>query len=78
MNIFHLLSHGRSITKFESLRDLYLLLNVKNNPRKDWTDSSGWEMAECMHEVVLQNMKTIVRDFTFFALNADEVTTIDN
>jgi hypothetical protein len=35
-------------------------------------------MAECMHEVVLQNMKTIVRDFTFFALNADEVTTIDN
>ncbi len=78
MNIFHLLSHGRLITKFESLRDLYLLLNVKNNPRKHWTDSSGWEMAKCIHKVVLQNMKTIVQDCIFFALNAYEVMTIDN
>ncbi len=78
MNIFHLLSHGRPITKFESLKDLYLPLNVKNNPRKHWTNSSGWKMAKFIHEVVLQNMKTIVQDCTFFALNADEVMTIDN
>jgi hypothetical protein len=35
-------------------------------------------MAECMHKVVLQNTKTIVQDFAFFALSVDEVTTIDN
>jgi hypothetical protein len=63
---------------FESFRELYLLLNVKNNPKKHYTNSSGWEMAKCMHKVVLQNTKTIVQDFAFFALSADEVTTIDN
>jgi hypothetical protein len=66
------------MTSFESLRDLYLLLNVKNNPRKHWIDNSGWEMAKCMHKVVLQNMKTTMQDFSFFALNANEVMTIDN
>jgi len=35
-------------------------------------------MAECMHKFVLQNTKTIVWDFAFFGLNADEVTTINN
>jgi len=30
----YFLCHGQPITKFESVRDLYLLLNVKNNPRK--------------------------------------------
>jgi hypothetical protein len=64
--------------EFESLKDLHLLLNVKNNPRKHWADSCGWEMAECMHKFVLQNTKTIVWDFAFFALSAYEVTTINN
>jgi hypothetical protein len=35
-------------------------------------------MAKCMHKSVLQNTKTIVWDFAFFGLNADEVTTINN
>jgi very-short-patch-repair endonuclease len=64
--------------EFESLKDLHLFLNVKNNPRKHWMNSSGWEMVECMHKFVLQNTKTIVWDFAFFALNANEVTTINN
>jgi len=66
------------MTEFESLKDLYLLLNVKNNLRKHWTNSNKWEMAKCMHKIVLQNTKTIVGDSTFFTLSVNEVTTIDN
>lgn len=52
---FSFVKPWRPMTEFEFLRDLYLMLNVKKNPRKHWTDSSGWEMVGCMHKVVLQN-----------------------
>jgi hypothetical protein len=34
---FHSLNHGQPMTKFENLRDLYALWNVKNNMMKHWT-----------------------------------------
>jgi hypothetical protein len=34
VHIFHLLNHGWLMIKFESLKDFYVLLNVKNNPKK--------------------------------------------
>jgi hypothetical protein len=33
---FHSLNHGQPMTKFENLRDLYVLWNVKNNMKKHW------------------------------------------
>jgi hypothetical protein len=57
---FHLLNHGRPMTEFECFRYFYLLLNVKNNLRKHWIDDNKWDMAKCMHKIVLQNIKIIV------------------
>jgi hypothetical protein len=64
--------------KFEMLKELNSLLGLKNNPRKHWTNTSGWGMAKSVHDVVLENTKIIVQKSRFFALNANELTTIDN
>jgi hypothetical protein len=77
-SIFHLLSHGQQMIKFEFFKDLYGLLRLKNNPRKHWTNTNGWGMAKSMHDVVLENMKIIMQKFGFSALSANELTTIDN
>ncbi len=59
-NIFHLLSHGQLLIKFKMFIDLYNLLGLKNNPRKQWTNTSGWGMAKSVHDVVLENTKIIM------------------
>jgi hypothetical protein len=53
--LFHVLSHGRPMTEYEALRDLLKCLKTKHLPAKHWSDNSGWELAEHMHLVVLEN-----------------------
>ncbi len=57
-SILHLLSHGQLMIKFKVFKDLYNLIGLKNNPRKQWTNTSGWGMEKSMHDVVLENTKT--------------------
>jgi hypothetical protein len=64
--------------EFVMLKDLYDLLRLKNNPKKHWINMSGWGMVESMHDVVLENKKTIVQEFGFSTLSVKEMTTIDN
>jgi hypothetical protein len=50
--------------EFESFKDLYVLLNVKNNPIEHWTNKKGRKygcgMAKNMHDVMLKNTQKIV------------------
>jgi hypothetical protein len=39
--------------EYESLRDYFLLLKVESMPLKHWSDISGWQIVEAMHDVVL-------------------------
>ncbi len=39
--------------EYESLKELFLLLKVKNTPLKHWLDSSGWQIVEAMDNMVL-------------------------
>jgi hypothetical protein len=58
----------------------YELLKVKNTPLKHWIDSSGWQIAKAMHDVVLSKTIFMISKVNFVtanAANADEVTTID-
>ncbi len=64
VNIFHLLNHGWLMIELESFKDFYVLLNVKNNPRKQWTNKKGRKygcgMAKNMHDIMLKNTKIVV------------------
>ncbi len=39
--VLHILLHGRLLLEYESLREMFLLLKVKNTLLKHWLDSSG-------------------------------------
>ena len=58
--------------------EVCFLLKVKHNPAKHLTNTSGWEMAEAMHEIVLQSTRDAITDCNFISCSADEVTTINN
>jgi hypothetical protein len=52
--IFHLLIHGRPMTNYENLKDLFQLLKVKSVSKMHWSNASRWGMVEVMHIVLLE------------------------
>jgi hypothetical protein len=45
--------HGRPMLEYESLKELFILLKVKNNPLKHWLKISGYRIAKTnMHDVI--------------------------
>lgn len=45
---------------------------------KHWTNCLDWEMAEAMHEIILQSIVEAIRGCHFIYVSIDEVTTINN
>ncbi len=76
--IFHLLSHGHLMFKYEAFKELFSILKVKNSLKKYWTNGSGWGMVKAMHDVVFRSIRANVQVANYFFLSADEVTTLDN
>jgi hypothetical protein len=54
---YHLLAYKCPMIDYESLKDLFQLLKVKNVSKKHWIDGSRWGMVEVMHEVLLEVTK---------------------
>ena len=71
--LFHVLSYGCPMTKYEALRDLLKCLKTKHLSTKQWFDNSEWELAEHMHLVVLEKLKTTIRSARFIAISCHEV-----
>jgi hypothetical protein len=76
--LFHVLSRGRPMTKYEVLQDLLKCLKTKHLPTKHWSDNSDWELAEHMHLVVLEMLKATIRSAHFIVISCDEVTLCDS
>jgi len=71
---FHMLVEGRPMIDFESMNKLVHFLDVKNFPKTHWSNTSGWEMASCMHDLVVNKTKTFVEVVRFISHSYDEVT----
>lgn len=69
---------GRPMTDYESSNRLLNFLKVDHLPKKHWTDSSGWQIAEVMHGEVNQKMQEVLANSKYLAVTCDEVTSIDN
>jgi hypothetical protein len=50
--LFWILSQGKPMSDFEACRELFMQLSVPHCPRKHWSASSGWDMADNMSEVL--------------------------
>jgi hypothetical protein len=62
------------MTNYESMSKLLHFLDVKNFPKTHWSNTSGWEMASCMHESVFNKTKSLVESGKFISFSNDEVT----
>jgi len=49
---------------FEHMK-LFEFLMFAHIPRKHWTNSSGWEIATTLHNLVLNQMKLVVEKIGF-------------
>jgi hypothetical protein len=76
--LFWILSQGHPMSDFEASRELFLQLSVPNCPKKHWSASSGWEMADSMSIILVDHTKKILAEAWFYAISVDEVTTIDH
>ncbi len=69
-----MLVEGRPMTNYESMNKLLHFLDVKNFPKTHCLNTSGWEMAFCMHELVFNKTKFLVESAKFISFSNDEVT----
>jgi hypothetical protein len=65
------------MTSFEGLKDLFIVLKVKHNPKKYWSDFIGWGIIQIMNDLLESIWKTI-NVASFLSINAKQITTINN
>jgi hypothetical protein len=63
--------------EYELLRELFLLLKVKNTLLQHWSNRNGWYIAKAMHDVVLSKTLFIILEANFVIVSANEVTIVD-
>jgi hypothetical protein len=51
---------------------------LKNNPKKHWIDTIGWEIAKHLQNQILAASKVAIHGAMFVVLTCDEVFTLDN
>jgi hypothetical protein len=73
-----MLDKSKPMTNYENMNKLLHFLDVKNFPKiTHWSNVVCWEMASCMHDVVVKKTKSLVEGVMFISFSWDEVTTID-
>jgi hypothetical protein len=77
-SVYILLRDGRPMTDYSGMKDLVEFLEVPNCPRKHWGQSTGWGIAECLHEVVLERTQDVISSARFVSVSCDEVTSQNN
>jgi hypothetical protein len=68
-----MLKHGGPMTKFEHIKGLFDSLKIHHTPKKHLTNSSGWEMAIAMHDVILKRIVLLIQQAKFISIICDQV-----
>jgi len=76
--VFHILAEGRPMIEYEFLNSLFNFLQVRHIPKKQWSDNSGWAMAEVLYSLVKTKLVETVANAQFFAITCNEATSVDN
>jgi hypothetical protein len=51
---------------------------VADTPKKHWGEASGWDFAQAMAKVCLDQLEAGIAKALFISVSADEVTAVDN
>ena len=71
--VFHLLFFGRPMLEYEHMHGLLEWFDCLKLPIKHWCNTSGWEMAKSLYNVVQNHTKVVVSGTKFLSLSCDEV-----
>ena len=75
--IFHLLLEGRPMLEYTAIEPLLNFLDVPKLPKQHWSDTAGWELADCLFHQVQRKTAEVISKACFFSVTCDEVTTLD-
>jgi hypothetical protein len=62
----------------DKTHNLFVQLNVPNNPIKDWFIEFGWEMTNYMCEEVLKKIQIVMAKASFLSLNVNEIINVND
>ncbi len=65
--------HGGPMTEFEHMKGLFDSLEIHHTPKKHSRNSSGWEMAIAMHNVILKRIVLLLQQAKKISIICDEV-----
>ncbi len=65
----HMLVEGKSMIDYESMNKLLHFHNVKNFPKTHCSNIASWEMATCMHDLVVNKTKSLVEGARFISFS---------
>jgi hypothetical protein len=63
--------------EYEALKPLFQFLDLLKMLHKQWSDTIGWTVADCLHKEIEIAMKTTNQVVEYLSITCDEVTTID-
>jgi hypothetical protein len=63
--------------EYELLRELFLLLKVKNTSLKHWLNNIGWYITKAMYDVVFSKVVSVILKTNYVVVSVDKVTIID-
>ncbi len=58
--LFHTLQHGKPMLEYNAHKELFDILNLENNPKMHWRNSTSWTMVQHMHEFMLNATIVVV------------------
>jgi len=66
------------MTNFKSCNELFYFLKMLKNLWKHWTNTTGWSMAEAMHDFVFQSIHLVGKKAQLIFVSCFEMTIVDN
>jgi len=69
-------STNDKILKLERFINIFYIF--KHNPKKHWSDSSGWEMVMILCDIVINRLREVLGVVKFISLSTNEDTAINN
>jgi hypothetical protein len=62
------LSSGQAIINFESMKELFCVLKVKDTPKKHWSDFSSWGIKKSIDELLLEFAQMLLSQISYLLL----------
>lgn len=72
--VFHFLEQGKPMLEYEAIQPFFTFLGVPKMPKKHCKDTSGWTIAEFLHQQVTNKARGCMHKDKGYRINAQTFT----